>query len=212
MAIVEADDGLYYVSYTAEESATLKVYVTINALEIPGSPFLVRNIANNPVGRTSIASGLATEKVMMDKVTTFTLQACDSYNNRRRVGGSANTINVFSLPTLENCNQNKTAGLQSALVGVDDNGDGTYSVSFKSPSRTSFYLCVMFMGEIVSNGPMLVAGLPDPDVDASLKIAMMVLASIVIVLLCIIMYGIFHYSDQKLFKAASPTFLVRMLF
>ncbi len=151
--------GLYKVSYTASRGKSVKVFVLLNGQEIPGAPFSVSLLPSAvPQARFSASSGSGLSGVVRGQRALFVLSTADLYGNTLRASGFAANISV----TARSAAADTAAAVSGVVSGravpfsVQDNGDGTYTVSYSIPTdmkNSRFLLDVTLNGVPVLSSP-----------------------------------------------------------
>jgi len=138
--------------------------VTLNGLHIYGSPFLVDTSPAATFASQSLASGSGLYHGMAGESSTFTIEAFDTFRNRRDNGGDDWSIVVKS----SSSNSAKDYNLGSVDI---DHGNGTYSASVtplvsginelhitlnKSPLKGSPFQMSVVHGQVVGSSSYVV--------------------------------------------------------
>jgi hypothetical protein len=224
-AVSELGGGLYAAQCGVQQGSVLQVVVRLDEQDVPGSPFPVALLPAPPTSAASFAAGAGLVAVMESATGAFVLQPCDPWGNAAvaktlpapPVGVGVVTMVVpAAVPPAGWCvpgsNSSTAASGPSALVGVADNGNGSYTVRYASPPGPGdFWACVLLQGAPVGGMPVRVSGLASPAVPAHVKVAFRVLAALVIALMMLLLAGVWAYRNESRFRAASPTFLASAL-
>lgn len=149
-AIVDNGDGTYSVSYTATVAGTDSVAVTLSGSAVGASPY-AREIS--AAAADAAQSTAAVPNGTAGAATLVTISVEDAYGNP--VSGEAANL------TLSVAGANPGA----AFTSVEDNGDGTYTVSYTPVTAGTDTITVRLSGAAISGSPFsssVVAAAPDP--------------------------------------------------
>jgi hypothetical protein len=128
--VVDNGDGTYNVTYNPEDAGRHDIAVTLEGKPIKGSTF-----------RVDILPGAWAGKSAMETFY-FVVRAMDKRGRPLTVGGAKIAVTVKK-PNGSNCDQ----------VKVNDNKDGTYTVTYKAKETGVFNISVKIGGKDIAGSP-----------------------------------------------------------
>ena len=132
---LEAADG-------TGDAGDISLRVTVNGTKIQGSPFRPEFVAGPVAGRCCTASGAGLHDGVTGQESKFKLQARDSFGNARTSGGDRFTIAVSLLTPACAEMRSASGGAAPHKVEAQDEGDGTYTVSWGAAVAGQYELAV----------------------------------------------------------------------
>ena len=220
-AVQELGGGLYNVSYTAQgggrscaatavalsvsastaaaepQLSSISLTVTLEAADIPGSPFQVSILPAALVPSACVVQGAG--QAVKGQLASFLIQPADAFGNPAvgAVDGGRFSVSVD--------------GAQPASLQLQPLQSGAVLVSYLAPSLPSFSLAVSMDAQLLPQFPLTVQPLDSLLVSASLQLAVQS-ASAVVSLALLLSAGCVHrLRHQPVFKGASPMFLLLTL-
>jgi len=131
-------------------SATYRLTVKINSIEISGSPFTVK--MRNSISKTvsaiqSFASGTATRLSTAGVISVFTIQAADDYGVYQTHGNTEFSVEMV---------------IEEEFIRIDpqDNSDGTYTLQYRVTMAGQYVLAVILGQNHISGSPFKVLIMP----------------------------------------------------
>ena len=153
--VVNNNNGTFGVTYLVKKAGKYRVSVCLHGQPIACSPFVVEvaagmasddrfcSLTTAPTHASScVASGPGLETPTAGSPATFILTACDEFGNQRAIGGDPFEVQLKGPMT--------TRGV------VDDRGDGTYLVTYKSTQGGKHAVYVRVHGQDIQGSPFLV--------------------------------------------------------
>lgn len=144
--MVDQNNGTYPVTYCPEDEGEYTINVTLLGEAIKDSPFSV-NIKRAPNASKSYVEGPGLKKVWDNREATFTVHAMDDLGDS--VWGD--DCEVIIKP------EDPDAGLEAIDAKVEDNKDGTYSVSYSPPDAGDFVVTVLLDKDTVEGTPLKIS-------------------------------------------------------
>jgi len=133
--VVDNNDGKYDVDFTLIKSGEYDMSVALN-----GTAFVNKTITVTDTGATSAENSVVTsdddfKNLKAGEKKSFTIEARDSYGNKRSAGGDHFTLQVTSKTTLKD--------VPDKNFVITDNNDGTYSVSYGADEVSEYAMQVL---------------------------------------------------------------------
>jgi Ras GTPase-activating-like protein IQGAP2/3 len=133
--VVDNNDGKYDVDFTLIKSGEYDMVVALN-----GTPFENKTITVTDTGVTSAEHSVVItdddyKNLKAGQPKSFTIEARDIYGNKRSSGGDHFTLQVTSKTTLKD--------LPDKNISVNDNGDGTYNVTYGADEVSEYAMQVL---------------------------------------------------------------------
>jgi len=145
-------DGTYTVKYTPEGYGDHKIDVKLHDEHIKDAPFHVR-IKSAPNANHSYAEGPGLTEAWDNEPAHFTIHALDNDGKPRGEGGDPFKVNIDGPGDVE--------------VDVKDNGDGTYSVTYRPDEPGKYKINVDLEGKPIKDAPFTVNTKAGTDVTNS---------------------------------------------
>ena len=235
-SVVEAGAGLYLVSYTAQVGRVYQMFISLDNVPVPGSPF-VMTLRPDPMqvgpGYTAV-SGLGAQLVEKGGIGALMLSICDSHGNgftdssfllanspreasdavfSSGAEGSvafttaANTSFVISASL--GLSVDALSALQFNLLNLHN---GSMVLSYTVPSQfPGFVLAVQLNGVGVVGSPFTVQALTPLKIPNSLVVALWCLAFFVILLCGVCSVLVYWLRKEPVMRSSSPRFLQLLL-
>jgi hypothetical protein len=115
--VTELGNGVYNVTYTVIYGSLYSLFVRLDDIDVPGSPFQVTVIPRSADGSTSRALGRGLQAAVRDEVSSFIVQSYDEFENTRY----NSTVDEVSLI------QVWPSSLQPTII---NNGNGSFTVTY----------------------------------------------------------------------------------
>jgi len=134
--VVDANDGSYSVSYLTNRSGEFLLFVdllrggelddgtdgaVVAEQPVAGSPFVVRSLPSYALAQNCRVSGAGTRYSYSNTSATFEITTHDRFDNKLDHGGAKFVVTV--------------RGPDIVRAAAEDNGDGSYTVSYVPPDR-----------------------------------------------------------------------------
>ncbi|KAL6061848.1 Calponiny domain-containing protein [Balamuthia mandrillaris] len=145
--LTDNGDGTYNGEYAVSAPGRYFVNITLNDAPIQGSPFKV--LFEGARAGNSWAEGPGLEGGQTGKPAVFTIHGVDPEGNPRQEGGDPFKVEV--------------TGPENVPAQVQDNGDGTYSVTYNPTVPGDYNVAVSLHDEPIKDAPFDVRIKPSPD-------------------------------------------------
>jgi hypothetical protein len=215
--VTEEGGGRYTITYTASFGTTYRVYVYVERVEIPGSPFTL-TLAPQPSANAprTTAAGNGVTQTAKGNTAVSRIQISDNFGN-----AFSNASHYEQLP---NGTFVDAAGLYSALTltatigptvstqlpvsgGFTNEGNGSFLLTYSVPSDDTYVLAIQLNGQPIGGSPFTVEALDPIRLPRATVIAFLVLAAFNIAM-CLSANVFIHVSRKRtMMRASSPTFL-----
>lgn len=151
-SITDNNDGTYTVKYTPDGHGDYKIDVSLHDEPIKDAPFHVK-IKPAPDASKSWAEGPGLEEAWDNEPAVFTIHSVDLDGNPRTEGGDPFTVDID--------------GPSPVTANIDDNGDGTYTVTYEPDAPGDYTVKVNLDGQPIKDSPFKVGCKAGTDVDNS---------------------------------------------
>jgi hypothetical protein len=135
-------NGMYDISFKTTVVGSYELHVSIEGDAIAGSPFFPYCGPNITSTRLSFCKGAGTLCSVFAVPAVFTIQSVDLYGNEKSKGGDVWTVKLIGPGDVE--------------ATVQDNEDGTYTVSYETSVRAIYKLHVTLEEKPITDSPFSV--------------------------------------------------------
>jgi hypothetical protein len=135
-------NGMYDISYKTTVVGSYELHVSIEGDAIAGSPFFPYCGPNITSTKLSYCSGAGTLCSVFAVPAVFTIQSVDLYGNEKSAGGDVWTVKIIGPGEVE--------------ATVQDNEDGTYTVSYVTVVRAVYKMHVTLDEKPITDSPFTI--------------------------------------------------------
>eukprot|EP00698_Gefionella_okellyi_P016092 TRINITY_DN457_c0_g1_i1.p1 TRINITY_DN457_c0_g1~~TRINITY_DN457_c0_g1_i1.p1 ORF type:complete len:4209 (-),score=1181.95 TRINITY_DN457_c0_g1_i1:57-12683(-) len=152
-SITDHKDGTYFVQYFTNVAGLYNLHVSLQGKPVGGSPFelLVQPTPTYAPSCTAGGTGLS-HGIIVNSTAKLAIQARDKLGNERIGGGDTFLV--------------KLTGAATINASVEDNDNGTYTVSFVPPTVGDYKMSITFNQKDIQGSPFTVSALPDVESQA----------------------------------------------
>lgn len=226
--ITELGNGLYNVSYSVSFGDKYSIFVELDGISVPSSPFTLHLLPDQPTSAIILSTNEQLTITAKQLQAAITIQLLDQYGNTVKQNYTHTSIQIalsilpvdskyVSQPKdwlpIGNSSDTATAYARPSWpITITNHYNGSYTLTYIAPELAEYYLFLTMNDVEVKmtdhSQPFLVHALNRIELSHAIRIAFWVVCSLGIVIIVAAAIVVIVYRNEKIIRAGAPMFML----